>query len=287
MSYGAWRKLEVSELQAYYAIRTFIELFCKDRVDSIWNTHDGDDFFLLRIPGVSKVFTLKRYKQISKYVHYYRPGIQPDGADPTRDRAFKIRSLVNHMKEAFQKYYECSENIVIDEYVVPFRGRLGIKLYFKDKPVKWGIKLWMLCDSTSGYCHNFDLHSGKDVDFNDLETVSITSAVVIKLCQSMYDSGRVLYTDRYYTSPILAYYLGKLGLRVCGTSMTKVTGFPEELVTRRGEEQQGSYEWLQCQTTGILATRWVDKLPVYFVSTGFVQEQTTALLSGVTRLAGS
>lgn len=29
--YGNWRKLEQPELKAFLAVRTFIELFCKDR----------------------------------------------------------------------------------------------------------------------------------------------------------------------------------------------------------------------------------------------------------------
>ena len=111
------------------------------------------------------MFTLKRYKQISKYLHYYMPGTQAERNDPNRNRAFKVRNLIGQMKNLFPKYYECSEEIVIDECVVQFRGRLGMKLYFKDKPVRWVIKLWMLCDSTSGYSYHFDIYSGKDIDF--------------------------------------------------------------------------------------------------------------------------
>lgn len=102
---------------------------------------------LLNMPGVSEVFTYRRYKQITKYLHYYAHNTEPLQNDPTRDRAFKIRNLVNNMKDLFIKYYECDEDVVIDECVVPFRRGLGNKMYFKDKPVKWGVKLWMIFDS--------------------------------------------------------------------------------------------------------------------------------------------
>ena len=98
------------------------------------------------------------------------PGSQPDPTDPTRDRAFKIRDLISHTKELSSKYHECGENIVIYECVEPFRGLLGIKQYYKDTPVKCGVKLWMLSDSISGYSHNFDIYSGRDSDFDNLDS---------------------------------------------------------------------------------------------------------------------
>ena len=31
----------------------------------------------------------------------------------------------------------------------------------KDKPVKFGVKMWMAADSISAYCWNFDVYVGK------------------------------------------------------------------------------------------------------------------------------
>lgn len=223
------------------------------------------------MPAIRTIFTHKRYKQITKYLHYYAPGTEPRPDDPTRDRAFKIRYLVDYMKVRFKLIYVCGENVVVDECVVPFRGWLGIKQYFKDKPVKWGIKLWMLCDSQSGYCWNFDIYSGRDEDFADHD-IGVTSAVVIKLCQELSGSNRTLFTDRYYTSPSLAHYLNLLGLRFCGTAMTNRTGFPKDLVKKPSECEQGQFQWMMCHNTHIVATRWCDKRPIYFVSTGYLPE---------------
>ena len=32
----------------------------------------------------------------------------------------------------------------------------------KDKPTKWGLKLWVLADSTNGYTVDFNVYIGKD-----------------------------------------------------------------------------------------------------------------------------
>ena len=53
------------------------------------------------------------------------------------------------------------EHVTVDEEMVPFKGRLGIKQFMKDKPVKFGIKLWVLADSVTAYCYNLEVYTGK------------------------------------------------------------------------------------------------------------------------------
>ena len=38
----------------------------------------------------------------------------------------------------------------MDEAMIPFKGRLSIKQYMKDKPTKWGIKVFVLADARNG-----------------------------------------------------------------------------------------------------------------------------------------
>ena len=53
------------------------------------------------------------------------------------------------------------QNISIDERMVAFKGRKGKKQYIKDKPTKWGFKLWTLASSDSGYTYKFQVYTGK------------------------------------------------------------------------------------------------------------------------------
>ena len=59
------------------------------------------------------------------------------------------------------------------------RHRSSIRQYIKDKPTKWGIKLWVLTDSSNVYTVDFNDHIGKaagqEVSANGLGYVVVTA----------------------------------------------------------------------------------------------------------------
>ena len=42
------------------------------------------------------------------------------------------------------------------------KGRYSFRQYIKDKPTKWGMKIWVLADSETGYTYDFSFHLGRD-----------------------------------------------------------------------------------------------------------------------------
>ncbi|XP_015373375.1 PREDICTED: piggyBac transposable element-derived protein 4-like [Diuraphis noxia] len=54
------------------------------------------------------------------------------------------------------------KHLSIDESVIAFKGRSGMKQYMPMKPIKRGFKVWALADSASGYLINFEIYTGKN-----------------------------------------------------------------------------------------------------------------------------
>lgn len=50
--------------------------------------------------------------------------------------------------------------------MVPWKGRLAFKQYIPNKPDRFGMKLFVLSESESGYVENFAVYTGKDFDPN-------------------------------------------------------------------------------------------------------------------------
>ena len=62
--------------------------------------------------------------------------------------------------DTFKSYFQLSaptENLCIDEQMIPFKGHSRLKQYNPQKPKKWGYKLLA---SPEGQIYNFEVHTG-------------------------------------------------------------------------------------------------------------------------------
>lgn len=57
----------------------------------------------------------------------------------------------------FKNIYRPEQNLSLDEAMIPWRGRLALKVYNSSKISKYGILARMLCEAKSGYIHNIQL----------------------------------------------------------------------------------------------------------------------------------
>jgi hypothetical protein len=55
-----------------------------------------------------------------------------------------------------------SENITIDESIMPFNGRLEFKQYSPLKRNRRGIKFYVVCESKTGFCLNLICYVGQE-----------------------------------------------------------------------------------------------------------------------------
>ena len=69
----------------------------------------------------------------------------------------KICPFITHLNQQFQKVYVPDKNVCIDEALCPFKGRSWFRAYMKDKPTKWGLKFYKLCESSTGYVFHFEM----------------------------------------------------------------------------------------------------------------------------------
>ena len=64
----------------------------------------------------------------------------------TKDKLHRVRPLITLLQDTFAALVKPGFLWSIDEGMVPYRGRFcPCKVYKKDKPHKFGIKIWMLC----------------------------------------------------------------------------------------------------------------------------------------------
>ena len=118
--------------------------------------HQGGKHFLL-YTRFGNVISRDTFFQIHHYMYFVDPRDPVNAAD----KLHKICYILNNVRRNFQDEYVPHEHVTVDEAMVPFKGRLGFKQFMKDKPVKFGIKLWVLADAVTAYCYNAEVYTGK------------------------------------------------------------------------------------------------------------------------------
>lgn len=90
----------------------------------------------------------------------------------------------------------------IDEAMIAFKGRLGMKQYMPQKPTKRGIKVWECADSLNGYVVDLSVYTGKERGVNTKQ--GLVYRVVHKLTRPLVGKNHHLFIDNFFSSIPLA-----------------------------------------------------------------------------------
>jgi hypothetical protein len=217
-----------------------------------------------KIWGLSIVadrFTRDRFFAIKKYLHLADNSTMVDSKSSNADRLAKVRPLMNLLQENFRAQYNPGRYLTADEDICKFKGRNLMKQYMKAKIIKWGYRIWKLCDASNAYVLNFDVYTGKEGKKNDK---SLHHSVVMGLMEGYLDKNHVVVMDNFFTSiPLFADLLNS-STYACGTVRINRKYFPEDFKIAKDLNPGESEFW---QSGNFVATIWQDKRAVRFLST--------------------
>ncbi|XP_033100412.1 piggyBac transposable element-derived protein 4-like [Anneissia japonica] len=160
---------------------------------------------LVTTPMFGKVMSRNCFEIILTYFHFKDNSQRPPNCN---DRLFKVRPILDHLLSRFRELYIPGQNISIDEGMLSWCGRLGFRVYNKDKPKKYGIKSYVLTDSATSYCWQLKTYCGVGATFEE---------TILGLLGNHTNKGHVLFMDNLYNSVRLSKRLLELGTYVCGT----------------------------------------------------------------------
>ena len=126
---------------------------CLPSVDDYWSKDP-----LLHYAPIAERIPRLRFREISRYLHFVNNEDLAPRGDPAHDRLGKFRPLLNHLSD---KFATPSKDVAVDEAMIKFQGCSSLKQYMPMKPIKRGIKVWVLGDSTNGYFSRFDVYTGR------------------------------------------------------------------------------------------------------------------------------
>ena len=218
--YESWKPIDVADLKAFLGFNIFMGLNQLPSIDDYWKRSP-----VYHYAPIAERISRSRYKEISRYLHFVDNSTLASPGSQEYDRLGKVRPLVEHIMSRCASLYNPSKELAVDEAMIKFQGRSSLKQYMPQKPIKRGIKVWVLADSKNGYFSRFEIYTGK----KDHAERGLGARVVKDLSFDFQGKWHHLLFDNFFTSKKLLCDLESVGTYGCGTARRDRLGFPEQL----------------------------------------------------------
>lgn len=261
----SWFDITSDEMEQFIGLIILMGLTDKPYLEKYWSTDS-----LISTPIFSKTMPRDRFLNILTCFHLNNNENQvargADGYDPL----FKVKPLYDVTRQNFLRVYTPEQHLSLDEGMVPWRGRLSFKQYIPNKPDKFGMKMYILCDAKTGYMSTYEVYTGKGYDPNpdacdEEAALGHSFNVVMGLLRKcdLLDKGYSLYTDNYYTSPKLFDTLDSRLTHAVGTARLNRKEIPVALKNAKLKKGEVIFR----QRNNLMAMKWKDKRDVSMLST--------------------
>lgn len=246
-----WKNTTVAEMYVFLALCLLMKHCHKHAINDYWSKDKT-----IPTPLFGKYMSRDRFQILLRCLHF--GSVQDRTPD---DRLWRVRHYMNDVIGKFRDFYVPAQKLVVDESLILFKGRVPFKQYIPSKRNRFGLKFFVLCDCETGYVLHMILYSASDVDIPGNDEHGFSGSVVKTIMAPWMNKGHILYTDNYYTSPLLARFLLENRTGLVGTvkpQRREMPVFDNDIAV--GECQRR-------KSDNILSVRWKDKREVNLLTT--------------------
>lgn len=170
-------------------------------------------------PFINELMKYERFCEIKKYFHVFDKD-EFDYTQPSDGIVGKLDGLIKYFNKKFHSIYVPEKELAIDENLCSWSGKGGSKVYMPLKPVKFGMKLYALCEAKSGYACSLILYNSNKKESN--------IDIIARLTEKYTMVNHNIYMDNFYTSVKVLESLKTNGIYSCGT-LRENRGGPKKL----------------------------------------------------------
>jgi len=262
--------IENNEMKKFFGMVFLMAINKKPEINHYWSQNSlyQQDIFACR-----ESLSRDRFKHILKFIRF----ADYDNLNEN-DSISKVRPFLEIVQNLCKGVYTPQREICVDESLMLYKGRLGLRQYIPNKRNRYGIKTYVACESESGYTFNILSHQFR-AELNDVvnhvpgaENLLQSEKIVIYLIDFLLNQGFHVFIDNYYTSCQLAKFLLQNGTMCTGT-IRKGRGVPTLLSRLEVPVKQ-----FRCaRQEDVLLVKFVDrkasgKKEIYLLDTSSVAE---------------
>ena len=245
-----FRNVTIDEMAKYLGLRILMAIFRLPEERMHWSVTKE-----YHNPIFNQTMPFNRYQSISKYFHTFNREAVPHD---NKDKLIIVRTVMDFIRKQCYSVYQPDQNLSLDEGTLPHFGLLSIKVYNKNKPNKYGIKFYMICEAKTGYVLDWITYVG------DSKPLSVT---VYELVGRFFGKGYRLWMDNFYNSPELTDSLYENRVHTCGTMRVTRVGTPaiiKHYAESKPKMARNTFHYRRKGNTFILL--WQDIKPVVMIT---------------------
>ena len=174
-----------------------------------------------------------RFILLLKFLHFNDNTAMPAPEHPDY-KLYKVQPVIDNFKAKFLNFYVPNRDVAIDESMVGYRGKTPhLRQYMPNKHhARFGIKLWLVCDSKTHYSCNFEVYKGAHAAADAAAEEGTTYALVRRLMEEtdLLHQGYHLGCDNFFSSPKLFLDLFDDQTTATGTVRSNRVGLPKQML---------------------------------------------------------
>ena len=210
--------------------------------------------------AIASAMSRNRFLECLRYLHF-ADNEQLDA----NDRYAKVRMLFTDLNQKWLLYFPQNSCLSINESMVPYFGRHGLKQHIHGKPIRFGYKVWCMC-TPEGYLIQAEPYQGANTGDN-IEGLGMGGSVVADLISELPHSNFSLFFDNLFTSLPLMDYLSEVAFGGTGTiRLNRTEKAPLQEPASMKKKSRGSFEQKTDKDAGITLVRWNDNSIVTMAS---------------------
>jgi hypothetical protein len=125
--------LKPGELERFFGILLLSGYNILPKERDYWSV-DND----IGVTAVGEALSRNRFQEIKRWLH----ACDNSQLDP-QDKLFKISPFLNLMQKNISQFGVFSVHLSVDESMIPYFGRSGMKMFIRGKPIRFGYKVWL------------------------------------------------------------------------------------------------------------------------------------------------
>ena len=211
---------------------------------------------------IANAMSRNRFDEILSKLHFANNAELPES-----DRFGKVRPLISHLNEKYMQHWQVSQQLSVDESMIPYYGHHGCKQHIHGKPIRFGFKMWSLNASTDGYCCQLEPYQGAGSGMKIVK-LGLGGSVVVDLISKLPQGLHYhVYADNFFSSLNLVDHLTQSSIGFTGTIRENRTQKCPVLATKElAKKKRGEFDFRQDAANKFTLAKWHDNAVVSVIS---------------------